>query len=506
MRSLPRSASGTRVGAAEGSLRGVLPRVVREVALAAVAVAAVIVLTGLPPVLAGVPVDHLVLLFGVSNAVFAAMAAILAALAGRLMDDHHLGWLSATFAFYGLVGVPATATSWMVDPIHPSATAGRMTACAVASGLLCVAVRPPARNWAGGRWMVAGCGLLLTGVASLAGRAHPAQVEAVTSWIPLRLLLPLATIATGGWLAVLGWRRGTALSKVGVGFAVMGLSRLGLVFAHTGWIGATGLTFSALRLLSMVFALVGLIQVTYAMLRSVHERQSEHQEQLRLAQLNLDRVAERDHELRNGLAGLAGVTDALVGVPVGEKDELRSAVAAELARLGALLGGAAQGTARAEAYPLRPVLRDVALLWRTTGMTIQLDADPGLRAEGSPDTLAQVLTNVVANCARHAPGSPVRVQAVRCGRWVRLRISDSGPGLGALSEQVVFDRRVCNRATDGQGLGLYICRKLVAQDGGTIRMLPALHGHVGCTVVVELPAAGASSPRRAGSPVVSGAV
>jgi two-component system OmpR family sensor kinase len=123
-------------------------------------------------------------------------------------------------------------------------------------------------------------------------------------------------------------------------------------------------------------------------------------------------------------------------------------------------------------------------------MEIRLDADPGLWAKGVPDTLAQVTTNVVANCARHAAGSPVRVQAFRCGASVRVRISDCGPGLGSGTENVVFDRRVRDRAAGGDGLGLYICRKLLAADGGTIRMLPAQPGRPGCTVVVELPAGG----------------
>jgi K+-sensing histidine kinase KdpD len=102
----------------------------------------------------------------------------------------------------------------------------------------------------------------------------------------------------------------------------------------------------------------------------------------------------------------------------------------------------------------------------------------------------------------------VRVQAFRCGASVRVRISDCGPGLGSgsgiTSENVVFDRRVRDRAAGGEGLGLYICRKLLAADGGTIRMLPAQPGRPGCTVVVELPAGGMVLRRPAQSAVTSG--
>jgi len=501
MRSLPMSAAELQ---GEGAApRGVAPRIAREIAVAFVAVAVIVVVTGLAAVLDAVSMDRAGLLLGVTACAFAAMAAILAALAGRLMEDHRLGWLSATLTFYSLVDVPATTSGWGVAPIDPVVDAGRMAAWAVVVGLLYAAVRPPRKPWPGSRWIGGMLGVLLTLGTAWVAQLNPEAAAAVTTFLPMRLLLSACGIGVGVWLAVLGWRRNIALARVGIGFTVMALAQLDRLAADSGWFDQSGLTFATLRVLGVVFVLLGMAQLTYGVLRAVDERQSQHQEQLRLAQLSLDQVAERDHELRNGLAGLAGATDALVAVPGGDRDALRSAVASELARLGALLGGSARDTTDMEIYPLRPVLRDVVLLWRTTGMQIRLDADPGLRAHGVPDTLAQVVTNVVANCARHAPGSPVRVQALRCGDRVRIRISDLGPGLGTNSENRVFDRRVRDKASEGQGLGLYICRKLLAQDGGSIRMLPAQVGRPGCTVVIELHSAAALISHRTAQQAVS---
>jgi len=500
MRSLPMSAAEVQ---GEGvSPRGVAPRIAREIGVAIVAVAVVVVVTGLAAVLGAVSIDRAGLLLGVTASAFAAMAAILAALAGRLMEDHRLAWLSATLTFYSLVDVPATTSGWGVTPIDPVVNAVRMAAWVVVIGLLYAAVRPPRRQWPGSRWTAGMLGVLLTLCAAWVAQLNPEATAAVTTFLPLLLLLSACGIGVAVWLTVLGWWRNIALARVGIGFTVLALAHLDRLAADIGWFDQSGLTFATLRVLGLVFVLLGMAQLTYGMLRAVDERQSQHQEQLRLAQLSLDEVAERDHELRNGLAGLAGATDALVAVPGGERDALRSAVASELARLGALVGGSARDTADMEAYPLRPVLRDVVLLWRTTGMQIRLDADPNLRTHGVPDTLAQVVTNVVANCARHAPGSPVRVQALRCGDRVRIRISDSGPGLGPNSEKRVFDRHVRDNASEGQGLGLYICRKLLAQDGGSIRMQPAQVGRPGCTVVIELHSAALIS-RRTAQPAIS---
>jgi DNA-binding NarL/FixJ family response regulator len=63
------------------------------------------------------------------------------------------------------------------------------------------------------------------------------------------------------------------------------------------------------------------------------------EQELRLAKLHLFQAAERGHELRNGLAGLAGTASLCESRPLGaDASRLRSAMAAELARLNALLG------------------------------------------------------------------------------------------------------------------------------------------------------------------------
>jgi two-component system OmpR family sensor kinase len=176
---------------------------------------------------------------------------------------------------------------------------------------------------------------------------------------------------------------------------------------------------------------------------------------------------------------------------------LRAAVVTELARLGALLGGPVRLSRSTGGYPVHRVVRDVVLVWGATGMRIDLDVDPELRVEGSPDVLAQVLTNVIANCARHAPGSPVRVRAALSGQRVRLSVSDTGPGLRGLSEREAFDRRARGPASPGQGLGLYLCRELLARDGGSICIRPARRHQPGCTMGIDLAAASPARPRPA---------
>ncbi|WP_028926376.1 sensor histidine kinase [Pseudonocardia acaciae] len=469
-------------------------RLARELTVVGLASVAVVTVAGLEPVRAAIPVRPASLVLALATAAFAAMGSILAALVGRLTHDHRLTCISRALALYSVVGVPASTISSLLAPGDPIADAARMAAYAVMVGLLLMAVWPPLRLTRLSSWSGVVLGLLVTVAAAWLASLDPVRTMAISSFPPARVLLGCGGVTAGVLLTVVGWRRGAPLGRVGMGVVVTALAHLDRAGAVEGWLGDPGLAFSALRQLGVALTLLGLAQLTYRSLRAVDESSTEHQEQLRRAKIDLDRFAERDHELRNGLAGLAGATGVLAGRTHGDKAELCSAVAAELARLDTLLSGEPPPEVTAVDYPLHPVLRDLVVLWRTRGMDIRLDAEPELWANGCPERLAQVVANVVANCARHAPGSPVRVQALRRGDRVRVRISDFGPGLRALSERVVFERRVRGERSAGQGLGLFISRKLLDENGGTIRMLPSRPARPGCTVVIELPMAASAMP------------
>jgi len=228
-----------------------------------------------------------------------------------------------------------------------------------------------------------------------------------------------------------------------------------------------------------------------------------------------DRRTERDHELRSGLAGLGGVTKLLEMSPADEERALlHASVTAELSRLGAMLdavgaeparrgmdahpaqrgaSGAVEsaparraGPAVAASYAVAPVLRSQIALHRSMGMDIQLVADPDLWTVGGHSPLTQVISNLLANCARHAPGSPVRVRATRLHDRIEIRISDHGPGIDPGWEELIFERGACGPTTGGTGLGLHISRRLLEANGGSLTLASSAPGR-GTTVVVDLP-------------------
>jgi len=88
-----------------------------------------------------------------------------------------------------------------------------------------------------------------------------------------------------------------------------------------------------------------------------------------------------------------------------------------------------------------------------------------------PERVQQVLTNLLDNAAKNsAPETPIDVSVTTAGRDVEVSVTDRGAGIPSDELSRVFDKFVRGRATDtrGTGLGLYICKRIIAAHGGRI--------------------------------------
>jgi signal transduction histidine kinase len=86
------------------------------------------------------------------------------------------------------------------------------------------------------------------------------------------------------------------------------------------------------------------------------------------------------------------------------------------------------------------------------------------------ERITQVLTNLLDNAVKSAPGSPLAVTVeVHAGAAV-VQVADQGPGMSEAELARVFDKFVRGRTSTpaGTGLGLYICRQIVNAHGGHI--------------------------------------
>jgi PAS domain S-box-containing protein len=125
-------------------------------------------------------------------------------------------------------------------------------------------------------------------------------------------------------------------------------------------------------------------------------------------------------------------------------------------------------------------------------LTVEYDIDrSGVQVSGDTSRLQQVVWNLLSNAVKFTPeGGRVGVHLDRAGDRARIRVSDSGQGIGADFLPHVFDRfrqadSTVSRKHGGLGLGLAIVRHLIEMHGGTVTVESAGHDR-GATFTVLL--------------------
>ncbi len=124
-------------------------------------------------------------------------------------------------------------------------------------------------------------------------------------------------------------------------------------------------------------------------------------------------------------------------------------------------------------------------------ITTQLPEDL-LLAQMDARLVSQVIINLVDNAIKYTPsGSAITIGAQRQGAFIAIRIADNGPGIPDPQKARVFDMfytgetRIsdCRRS---MGLGLALCRSIIAIHGGEISLTDNTPS--GCVFTFTLPA------------------
>lgn len=113
---------------------------------------------------------------------------------------------------------------------------------------------------------------------------------------------------------------------------------------------------------------------------------------------------------------------------------------------------------------------------------------PPLLVDG--DKMRQVFLNILRNAEEAlGPGGRISVATDRTEdggqRWVRVRISDDGPGIPDKNRENIFEPFFTTKPT-GFGLGLAIARKIVEQHNGSIKLTAGGEGG-GTSFVILIP-------------------
>lgn len=260
-----------------------------------------------------------------------------------------------------------------------------------------------------------------------------------------------------------------------------------------------GLPASRLPLiLTLLVLAAGLLMAAVLLLR----------QRYRLARLRSDFVAGVTHELRTPLAQIRMFAELLSMGKLtsgSERDRALRVIDEESRRLDHLidnvLGFAGMGVS-ARPPSSRPVemdelLQEVVERFRPLSSerraSVELHAEPGLRALADRDAVHRIVLNLLDNAVKYGPrGQVVRVEAGRRDGWARIQVEDQGPGVPPGERRRIWDPYVRLPNPDradaaGSGIGLAVVRGLVEGHGGWVMVEDAPGG--GARFVVLLPLA-----------------
>jgi signal transduction histidine kinase len=229
-----------------------------------------------------------------------------------------------------------------------------------------------------------------------------------------------------------------------------------------------------------------------------------------LAQLKTDFVSVVSHELRTPLTSIIGSLKTL------QRPEL--APAATTAR-------DLVSTAERQANRLRSLIEDLLVVSRLDNQALPVRPTPTsvvdvanevirdlpnargvveITAAGriplmevDPDHVRRILTNLVENALKYAPNSSIEVMVRSYGTEVWISVIDHGPGIPYELHEHIFEpftqvNRHETRGSGGTGLGLSIVRGLSEAMGGRVWFEPTVGG--GATFTVALPVASVVRP------------
>jgi len=150
---------------------------------------------------------------------------------------------------------------------------------------------------------------------------------------------------------------------------------------------------------------------------------------------------------------------------------------------------------------LSDVLALVGYQIRGDDIEIVTDLCPGLPCvTGDANQLKQVFLNIIVNARQAMPDGGVLTIRTRVGAdgAVEASLSDTGCGMSPEIEQRVFEPFYTTKGdTGGSGIGLFLCRNIVKDHGGTLSV--ASRPGEGSTFIITLPAASAETVSGAGA-------
>jgi signal transduction histidine kinase len=309
------------------------------------------------------------------------------------------------------------------------------------------------------------------------------------------VLLTLAAVLISIWLPALGlgvgWlgcatlhhvvsRRDTTRLLAWSALVAFGLGAANLIEAAGG---------ASSSELSVLFTVLAVLPALLGLSGELRRRLAEGMRSGRRAATLLQGQAEFSHDAHTALFGIEATAVALSKhrtlLSSEQVDVFAQALVSEVHRLQLMIE--TPGVAVPVVFDLHKALLSYTTCIGVARQNVACSVAPGLLAYGSPESVTQVVAELLANASRHAPGSSVFIDARREHNEIVMSVRDLGCGLAPQLVDSVFERGVRDAANGGSGIGLHVARRLMAEQAGSLEL-----GHTGSDgtcFVMRLPAA-----------------
>lgn len=108
------------------------------------------------------------------------------------------------------------------------------------------------------------------------------------------------------------------------------------------------------------------------------------------------------------------------------------------------------------------------------GSTLELQIPGKVVVACDRGRIEQVLTNLIANAMKYAPGQPIRISLEADEARAIIAVRDQGPGIPRDEQARIFEqyrRLASTKHVGGLGLGLYIGRQIAEAHGGALTVV-----------------------------------
>ena len=214
-------------------------------------------------------------------------------------------------------------------------------------------------------------------------------------------------------------------------------------------------------------------------------------------------VSDISHQVKTPVSNLKMVTDTLLARPVTEQErrDFLQGVRSQTDKLEFLFQALVK-TSRLETGAIRLEKKDGLLIdtlaqamsgivygAEKKGIAVSVQCPEDLRVSHDSKWTAEALFNLLDNAVKYTPaGGQISVSVEQWEMYVKLDVADTGKGITESSQAAIFRRFYREEEVHDQpgvGIGLYLAREIISQQGGYMKVTSELGR--GSTFSVFLP-------------------